>query len=417
VLEDTKAALGGNRLRRPAMTIRKVAMLTAGGLAPCLSSAVGALITRWTAVDPDVELVAYRDGYAGLLKGDSSTIKPETRAAADRLQALGGSPIGNSRVKLTNVNDCRKRGLVGPDDEPLEVAARRLADDHIDVLHTIGGDDTSTTAADLAAYLADHDYQLTVVGLPKTIDNDIVPVRQSLGAATAAEQSAAFAQHVVAEHSANPRMLVIHEVMGRNCGWLTAASALAYHRWAVEEAVVAGLVEQGRWDVHGVYVPEAPLNVAAEAERLGPIMNRHGNVNLFLSEGAGTADIVAEMEKAGHSVPRDAFGHVKLDAVNPGAWLAKRLAADLDAGKTLVAKSGYFARSSPANAEDRALIARCVDTAVEAAMERVPGLVGNDDERGGELRVIEFPRVKGGKHFDLGVDWFPELLAEIGQPA
>ena len=398
------------------MTVRKVAMLTAGGIAPCLSSAVGSLITAWTAADPSIELLAYRDGYAGLLTASSLVIGPETRAAADRLQSLGGSPIGNSRVKFTNVADCRKRGLVGPDEDPLEVAARRLAEDKVDVLHTIGGDDTSTAAADLAAYLADHGYQLTVVGLPKTIDNDIVPVRQSLGAATAAQESAAFAKHVVGEHSANPRMLVIHEVMGRNCGWLTAAAAAEYHRWAVAETPVPGLVEPGRWDVHGVYVPELPLDFSGEAKRLASVMDRHGCVNLFISEGAGAPEIVAEMERAGKDVPRDAFGHVKLDAVNPGAWLADRLATDLKAEKTLVAKSGYFARSSPANAEDRQLIASCVATAVAAALQRTPGLVGQDEERSGELRVIEFPRVKGGKRFDAGTEWFTRVLSEVGQP-
>lgn len=397
------------------MTVRKVAMLTAGGLAPCLSSSVGALISAWTAADPEVELIAYRDGYAGLLTGASLRIGPETRAAAERLHSLGGSPIGNSRVKFTNVEDCRRRGLVGPEDVPLEVAARRLADDGVDVLHTIGGDDTSTAAADLAAYLAEHGYQLTVVGLPKTIDNDIVPVAQSLGAVTAAEESAGFAKHIVAEHSANPRMLVVHEVMGRNCGWLTAAAAERYHRWAASVTEVPGLVEAGRWDVHGVYVPERPIDFAAEAARLAPVMDAMGCVNIFVSEGAGAPEIVAEMERSGQEVPRDAFGHVKLDAVNPGAWMAKRLASDLRAEKTLVAKSGYFARSAPANAEDRALIEACVDVAVRAAQEGVAGLVGNDEERGGELRVIEFPRVKGGKPFDAGVAWFADLLAAIGQ--
>lgn len=399
------------------MTVRKVAMLTAGGLAPCLSSAVGSLVTQWGEAAPDVELVAYLDGYAGLLRGSSVVIGPATRAAAARLHSLGGSPIGNSRVKFTNVADCRRRGLVGPDQDPLEVAARRLAEDRIDVLHTIGGDDTSTAAADLAAYLAEHSYQLTVVGLPKTIDNDIVPVRQSLGAATAAEQSAAFARHVLAEHSANPRMLVVHEVMGRNCGWLTAAAAREYHDWARAEAFVPGLVEDGRWDVHGVYVPELPIDLEAEARRLEPVMSAHGCVNLFISEGAGAPEIVAEMERSGESVPRDAFGHVKLDAVNPGAWLARRLAADLGAEKTLVAKSGYFARSAPANAEDRKLIADCVATAVRAAGDGVPGLVGHDEERSGDLRAIEFSRVKGGKPFDATAPWFAGLLEQIGQQA
>lgn len=415
------AGAGSGARTRPAtegktMTVRRAAMLTAGGLAPCLSSAVGGLIEAWSHENPEVELIAYRDGYAGLLTGDSVVIGPQTRANASRLHALGGSPIGNSRVKFTNVDDCRKRRLVGPDEIPLEVAAKRLTNDGIDVLHTIGGDDTNTAAADLAAYLAEHDYELTVVGLPKTIDNDVVPVRQSLGAVTAAEESAAFAKHVVAEHSANPRMLVIHEVMGRNCGWLTAAAAVRYHKWALDDTPVPGLVEPGRWDVHAVYIPERPIDLVAEVARLGEVMDRHGCVNVFISEGAGAADIVAEMEKAGERVPRDAFGHVKLDAVNPGAWLGKRLAADLRAEKTLVAKSGYFARSAPANAEDRALIADCVSVAVRSAVQGVPGLVGHDEERGGELRPIEFPRIKGGKPFDHAVGWFTKLLEGIGQP-
>ena len=80
---------------------------------------------------------------------------------------------------------------------PLEFAAEQLRKDGVDVLHTIGGDDTNTTAADLAAYLHENDYELTVVGLPKTIDNDIIPIRQSLGAWTAAEQGAGFAFNVM----------------------------------------------------------------------------------------------------------------------------------------------------------------------------------------------------------------------------
>jgi len=210
------------------MTVRKVAMLTAGGLAPCLSSAVGGLIERYTEIAPDVELIAYTDGYKGLLLGESITVTPEVRAGAATLHRFGGSPIGNSRVKLTNVADCVRRGLVAEGQNPLEVAANQLTRDGVDVLHTIGGDDTNTTAADLAAYLHEHDYELTVVGLPKTIDNDVFPIRQSLGAWTAAEQGSIFAQNIIAEHGANPRSLIIHEVMGRNCGWLTAATAVAY---------------------------------------------------------------------------------------------------------------------------------------------------------------------------------------------
>ncbi|HZA88405.1 MAG TPA: 6-phosphofructokinase, partial [Acidimicrobiales bacterium] len=202
------------------MTVRKVAMLTAGGLAPCLSSAVGGLIERYTELAADIEIIAYTDGYVGLLTGRSIMVTPEIRERAYLLHRFGGSPIGNSRVKLTNVADCVERGLVKEGQDPLAVAADQLTRDAIDVLHTIGGDDTNTTAADLAAYLERHGYDLTVVGLPKTIDNDIVPVQQSLGAWTAAEQGALFARNIIAEHSSNPRMLIVHEVMGRNCGWL-----------------------------------------------------------------------------------------------------------------------------------------------------------------------------------------------------
>src|SRR5436190_13685214 len=206
-------------------------MLTAGGLAPCLSSAVGGLIEHYTEVAPAVRIIAYLNGYAGLLTGKSVEVTDEVRANAHRLHAFGGTPIGNSRVKLTNVADCVKRGLVQPGQDPLHVAAEQLSRDGVDVLHTIGGDDTNGTAADLAAYLRRNGDELTVVGLPKTIDNDIVPIRQSLGAWTAAEQGALYARNIIAEHSANPRMLVVHEVMGRNCGWLTAATAAKYREW------------------------------------------------------------------------------------------------------------------------------------------------------------------------------------------
>ena len=72
-------------------------------------------------------------------------------------------------------------------------------------------------------------------------------------------------------------------------------------------------------------------------------------VNLFVSEGAGVDNIVKEMESRGEEVPKDAFGHYKLDAVNPGQWFGKQFAAMIGAEKTLVQKSGYFSRAAPAN--------------------------------------------------------------------
>ncbi|MFZ5869494.1 MAG: pyrophosphate--fructose-6-phosphate 1-phosphotransferase [Actinomycetota bacterium] len=398
------------------MSVRRVALLTAGGFAPCLSSAVGGLIERYTEIAPEVEIIAYRHGYHGLLTGTSVVVDDAARATAGVLHEFGGSPIGNSRVKLTNSADLVKRGLIAEGQNALQVAAEQLRRDGVDVLHTIGGDDTSTTAADLAAYLREHDYGLTVVGLPKTIDNDIVPVRQSLGAWTAAEQASVFARNVLAEHGSNPRMLIVHEVMGRNCGWLTAAAARDYMAWHATRTWVPsiGLTPQ-RWAVHAVYVPELGIDLDAEAARLKAVMDDIGCVNIFLSEGAGVSDIVAEMEAAGDKVQRDPFGHVKIDTINPGKWFAKRFATRLDAQKTMVQKSGYFSRSAAPNARDLRLIKSMTDLAVECALRREAGLVGHDEEREGRLRAIELDRVAGGKKFDVTAPWFTDLLAGIGQ--
>ena len=399
------------------MTIRRVALLTAGGYAPCLSSAVGALIERYTEVAPDVEIIAYRHGYYGLLKGDSVVVDDDARARAGVLHRFGGSPIGNSRVKLTNDKDCLKRGLISEGQTAVAVAAEQLRKDGVDVLHTIGGDDTNTTAADLAQYLHENDFEMTVVGLPKTIDNDIVPIRQSLGALTAAEQASVFAQNVLAEHGSNPRMLIVHEVMGRNCGWLTAAAARDYMAWHARQEWLPSLgLTPERWAIHAVYVPEVHIDLDAEATRLKAVMDEIGNVNIFLSEGAGVADIVAAMEARGEEVARDPFGHVQLDKINPGQYFANAFADQLDAEKKMVQKSGYFSRSAAANDTDLTLIREMCDLAVDSAMKRVPGVVGNDEDKNDELRVIEFERIAGHKPFDASQAWFKELLDGIGQP-
>ncbi len=333
------------------------------------------------------------------------------------LHEHGGSPIGNSRVKLTNAKDCVKRGLVKEGEDPLEVAARQLERDGITILHTIGGDDTSTTAADLAAYLAENDYGLTVVGLPKTVDNDIVPIRQSLGAMTAAEQGAIFFENVVNECTASPRTLIVHEVMGRNCGWLTAATARAYRERRERLDFLPDFnLRPFRKEIDAVYVPEVGVDIEAEGERLRKVMDAKGCLSVFVSEGANAAGIVEEMLARGEEVKRDAFGHVALDRVNVGDWFSKRLAQLVGAERVMVQKSGYFARSSKSNDEDRALIREMAHVAVDCGLAGTPGLIGHDEERGDALRAIELPRIRGGKPFDPSVPWFGEMLREIGQP-
>ena len=394
----------------------KIAFLTAGGIAPCLSASIGALIEEYNNLAPNAELMGYLNGYRGLLLGKSITIPETVKSNAKILYKFGGSPIGNSRVKLTNVDDCVKNGYVKKGEIPLQVAANQLVKDKVNILHTIGGDDTNTMAAELAKYLHDNNYKLTVIGMPKTVDNDVIPITQTLGALTAAEQGAIFFENIVNENTTSTRQLIIHEVMGRHCGWLTAATAVAYqHRLNKRTFLSAIQLSKDRWDIDAVYIPELHIDMKSEMTRLKKLMDEKDCVNIFLSEGAGKDVIVSEMEAKGKKIPKDAFGHVKLDMINPGEWFAKQFSKELESDRTLVQKSGYFARSAAPNSRDLTLIKGSAMLAAECAIAGESGVVGMDLEANDELKLIDFQRIKGGKEFDIQQGWFQTLLKSIGQ--
>ena len=394
----------------------KVAFLTSGGIAPCLSASIGGLIEKYNELDSGIEMIGYMHGYRGLLLGNSITFSKEVKDNYHILYNYGGTPIGNSRIKLTNVEDCLEKGLVKEGEDPLQVAAKQLEKDGIDILHTIGGDDTNTMAAALAKHLENSGKSLTVVGLPKTVDNDVIPVKQTLGAWTAAEQGARFFQNIVNENTTSRRQLIIHEVMGRHCGWLTAGTALEYRKLLDKKKYLPELfVSKKRWDVHAVYIPEINIDFKSEYSRLRKIMDKNDCVNIFLSEGAGMDTIIREIESKGESVPRDAFGHVRLDDINPGQWFAKQFSEALGADKTLIQKSGYFARSAKPGSKDLELIKKSAFMAAELAISGQSGLVGLDENNSGDLGLIDLQLIKGGKEFDISQPWFVDLLKDIGQ--
>ena len=394
----------------------KIAFLTAGGNAPCLSSSIGALIEKYNSIAPHANMIGYLNGYRGLLLGKSIAFPESVKSNYETLYDFGGSPIGNSRVKLTNVDNCVKRGYVSEGQDALKIAADQLVKDKIDILHTIGGDDTNTMAAQLSFYLKENGYDLTVVGLPKTVDNDVYPITQTLGAWTAAEQGAIFFENIANENTTSTRQLIIHEVMGRNCGWLTAHTAFDYRERLKKRTFFPELlINQEKWDIDAVYIPETDFDFNSECERLKKRMDEKDGVNIFLSEGAGLETIVRDMESNGEEIPRDAFGHVRLDEINPGQWLAKQFAKALDAEKVLVQKSGYFARSAKANEQDLELIKQSAFFGAEKAITGESGVAGLDDDHGQELRLIDFERIKGGKPFDVNTDWYQSMLKEIGQ--
>ena len=394
----------------------KVAFLTSGGIAPCLSSSIGRLMYNYSRINKNVEFIGYLNGYKGLLTDKKIILPNNLGDQINVLYSFGGTFLGNSRVKLTNKEDCVKKGYIKEDEDPLSVAALQLLNDNIDILHTIGGDDTNTTASDLVDYLKSKNHNLTVVGLPKTIDNDVYPISQTLGAYTAAEQSAIFFKNIVNENTTSSRQLIIHEVMGRNCGWLTAYSAFLYRKNFLSQMdFLKDLnLEKKQWDVHAIYIPEDSFDLETESIRLNKIMNDYDCVNIFLSEGAGIDNIVKEKEKNNQIIKRDAFGHIRLDELNPGKWYASYFKKHLKADKVLVQKSGYFSRSAAPNSKDLELIFSHADFAVKQAMLGNSGVVGID-EKEDEISCINFSRIKGHKPFNISLDWYVDLKKQIGQ--
>jgi pyrophosphate--fructose-6-phosphate 1-phosphotransferase len=114
-------------------------------------------------------------------------------------------------------------------------------------------------------------------------------------------------------------------------------------------------------------------------------------------------------------VLRDAFGHMRLDEINPGQWFAKQFAKKIIADKVLVQKSGYFARSARPNKKDLDLIFKSANLAVSCALSGQSGVIGFDEDQDNQLQCIEFKRIKGGKRFNINEDWFQTMLHDIGQ--
>ena len=390
-----------------------VAFLTAGGIAPCLSSSIVSIIKNYNKLNKEYKFIGYLNGYKGLLKGDSMEIPPRIAESEGNIANFGGSFLGNSRIKLLNLEDCVKNNYVKSGEKPIEVAANQLIKDNIDILHTIGGDDTNTTANDLVNYLKTINYNLTVVGFPKTIDNDIYPISQTLGAFTAAEETCKFFNNIVNENTTSSRQLIIHEVMGRNCGWLASYSAYLYMKNLDKKNFFPEInLIKDKWRIHGLYIPERSFDLKKETKRLNSIMDKYDCVNIFLSEGAGIKNIISEKNKNGENIPVDAFGHVRLDEINPGDWYSKYLENRLNCDKVLVQKSGYFSRSSSPNKEDLKLINIHAKLAVECAINKQSGVIGINQDTN-KLSCIDFEKIKGGKKFNIKVPWFIKLIKSI----
>ena len=401
----------------------KIAFLTSGGNAPCLNASIGRLLSNFSKIDIDVCVIGYLNGFSGLLKGrkiklpidfEVTITDNHKESQISNLYKIGGSVIGNSRVKLTNIDDCIKKKLIKEGQIPLEVAANQLINDKIDILFTIGGDDTNTTAKELQKYIQSKDIDITVIGIPKTIDNDIFPVKRSLGAYTAASQGANFFKNIVNENHMGESHLIVHEVMGRNSGWLTAFTALRYleNKENFHQYSFMKKFDSRRFDIHGIYVPEKKINLNIEIDRLSKVLESVKCLNLFICEGAFLSEISEDLDRRGTSIDRDAYGHIKLDTVNTAKWFSNKLSELMSFDRILVQKSGYYARSSAPNKEDLEYIFKICDFAFESALNLNSGVVG-EDERTNELNCIDFDTIKGDKGLNINSKWFLELVDRI----
>ncbi len=246
-------------------------------------------------------LYGMRNGVEGLLREDLIDLIAYFDAP-EKLTLLEGTPaaaLGSCRKKLP---------AVGSDDAFYESLIRIFKQYDIRYFFYIGGNDSMDTVAKLSAYTAAHDYEMIVLGLPKTIDNDLVGTDHTPGFGSAAKYIATTVGEIIRDCAVYtvPAVTVV-EIMGRDAGWLTAASAIGR--------------TVGREEPDLVYLPERSFDLQTFFRDVRAALARHPNVVVAVSEGIRFADgrYVCERVQAGG---KDAFGHTALAGTGKALELA-----------------------------------------------------------------------------------------------
>jgi phosphofructokinase-like protein len=296
----------------------RIAVLTGGGDAPGLNAAIRAIVRR--ALEGRHEVIGIRNGWLGLL---SQTTVPLTRDSVSGILPRGGTMLGTSRTNPFKTEDGGKRLL-----EAIQALG-------IDAIIAVGGDDTLSVARKLAQM------GVKVVGVPKTMDNDVPGTDYTIGFDTAVNvvMEACDRLHTTAE--AHHRVMII-ETMGRDAGWVAGVGGLA-----------------GGADV--ILVPEVPFSIEEVCQI---VRQRHAQGRTFsivvVAEGAKPSDY-------GQQITQDArvdeFGHVRLGGV--GALLAREVEARTGY-ETRVTVLGHLQRGGSPTVFDRVLATRFGVAAVEA---------------------------------------------------
>jgi len=317
----------------------RAGIVTCGGLCPGLNNVIRSLFLELHHAYGVKEVLGFRDGYGGLDPSSGAEPIGLTSEFVDDIHKEGGTVLGTSR---------------GPVD--VGRAVEGLIRRGVDILFTIGGDGTQRGGNELYQEAKKRGHALSVVGIPKTVDNDVAFVQRTFGFLTAVEEAAKVLHRAHTEAHSVHNGIALVKLMGRHAGFIAGTATVASQ------------------DVNFCLIPEVPFRLDGEGGFLAALQRRvekRGHAVVVVAEGAGQDLLSAE---AGE---RDASGNVKLQDI--GLFLRAKIESHFAAAAIPATlryfDPSYFIRSSPANAEDAILCDLFARHAVHAGMAGKTGLV------------------------------------------
>src|SRR5690348_4602710 len=354
----------------------RAAIVTCGGLCPGLNNVIRSLFLELHYGYGVAEVLGFRGGYGGLDPECGVEPVKVTSQFIDGIHQKGGTILGTSRGP---VDTCR--------------AVDNLIARGVNILFTIGGDGTQRGANDLYQEARKRGHPMSVVGVPKTIDNDVGFVSRTFGFFSAVEEAARVLDCAHTEARSVQGGIGLVKLMGRHAGFVTAGAVVANQ------------------DVNFALIPEVPFKLEVFLAALKQRMETKSHAVIAVAEGAGQ-DILAADKNA-----RDASGNIKLKDIGP--FLCEQIVAFFKKEKMPVVlryfDPSYQVRSRPANCEDALLCDLFARHAVHAAMAGKTGIViGFLHER-----FIHVPielLATHTKRLDAASGWWRSVLATTGQP-
>ena len=305
----------------------RIGMLNGGGDCPGLNAVIRAVVRKGVAVHGH-EIVGYRHGWRGLIEGESVPLSLESVRG---LLPRGGTILGTSRTNPYKTVDGPAR------------VKDTLARDAIDAVIAVGGEDTLGVAHKLS------EEGVQVVGVPKTIDNDLSATDFTFGFHTAVQIATDAIDRLHTTAESHDRVMVV-EVMGRHAGWIATYSGLA-----------------GGADI--ILVPETPFDIDAICEQIRHRHSRGANFSIVVvAEGASPI----EGSMALQTGELDEFGHVRLGGVG------NRVAEEVEQRTGYEARMtqlGHLLRGGSPSAYDRVIATRFGVEAIDAVHEGVFGVM------------------------------------------